>query len=452
MKSDFLKTLECPYCGSSFETKEVYCEEEGEIVDGSVSCACAGEYPILEGILNLKLDASQGYILDMLKKRKKRARRGCLALMLKENPERILYLSSFLKSKGFLGRKLGDALWAFNTIWTAARNRKYFSTSKTFFDLLGNDAAGVYFKHRFSSQSLWSAYPIIPSLKMNSTRVLDLCCGMGHGSFVISTHVKPKELVCVDQEFRSLYFARKFFVSNAHLLCADVNYGLPFKSSIFDSVLMIDAYNYVKSHAHLAKELCRILSAKGFLFLFHLHNSLVQNGASYYSMSPQAWLNLFKDTDLRLEPYPENELVRKLLEETFELREKYTANELNAAAAISVLGSRNRNPPAPSYPSEIFRETGKLIVNPLYVVHRKSTGDISLRKVGPSSLSPREKNSLAYGSLPDEIILDERLTKFLKRGRALDTFSIRPNHEEAKEIRTLMKRFVLLNSPDKYAQ
>jgi SAM-dependent methyltransferase/uncharacterized protein YbaR (Trm112 family) len=249
MKKEFLSMLECPYCGSSFEIKEVYYEEEDEIVDGSVSCACAKEYPILEGILNLKLNSTQGYILDMLKKRKERARYICLSLMLKESPERFLYLSDFLKSKGFLGRRLADTILALIIMWNTARDHKYFSTSKTFFDLLGNDPQSIYFKHRFSSQSLWSTYTIIPSLKMNSDRVLDLCCGMGHASSVISVHVKPKELVCVDQQFRHLYFARKFFVSNAHLLCADVDYGLPFKSGIFDSVLMIDAYNYVRACA-----------------------------------------------------------------------------------------------------------------------------------------------------------------------------------------------------------
>ncbi len=298
MKQELLELMKCPYCGTDFEVHETYEEKDREIINGCIKCECS-EYPILRGILNLKINPLSKYSLELLKKGKIKE---AVMLLLGPNVEGIWTISDFLRSKHLGGQFFSNILLILVAMWAEHDTKKYFKDDLSFCDLLGKNSYQVYLKHRFSSETLWPVYPFIPLLKENKERILDLGCGRGHASFIISTYVKPEGLVCADHTFKSLYLTKKYFATNAQFICLDANYPLPFKDDCFDSVFMLDALHYIKTRAQLANELKRVLYPQGLILLLHLHNSLTYNIGAGYPLTPRAWINLFRGGALPHDP------------------------------------------------------------------------------------------------------------------------------------------------------
>lgn len=437
MKIEFLELMKCPYCGTDFKIGDIFEGKEGEVVTGYVMCGCS-EFAILEGILNLKVGFLNGYIIKLLKKGEVKK---ALGLSLWKYSEGICGLATIIGSKrlrGFLSMLMEiDAKHVY----------KKYSKNISFYNLLGKDSSEIYLKHRFSAETLWSVYSFIQILK-NRERILDISCGTGHASFIISTYAKPKEMVCVDRAFRHLYQAKKYFAKGAEFICIDANYPLPFKNNIFDAIFMLDAFHYIDTRASLAKEMERLLLPQGILLLLHLHNSLSYNPAAGKPLSPSGWVNLFQQ--LPAKALPEDNLVKDfILRNKLDLVKKYSEAELNSCNAISLIGTKNGSlfRVYERIINDFLRHKDNLIINPIYNIdHRGET--IILQRCFPGEPFRREY-PVTEKYLPEEYIMPEGLCKILN-GRTLNLAHANISKDDLHHIEYLMRMFILINVPENY--
>ena len=442
MKKELLEIIKCPYCGTDFEIKEVYSGNEEEIINGYIKCEC-NEYPILECILILENTPTKKFIIKYLKKNEiKKA----IALPFGNHTNDICKVMDFIEPK-LGGKFFKKGLLTFINRSSKKRYKRYSNKNSSFYNIVGNDLYGVYVKHRFSLESFWSIYPFIPLLKKNRKRILDMCCGVGHASFVISTYVNPQELVCVDRTFSSLYLAKKYFVPDAEFVCLDGNYPLPFKDDIFSSAVMMDGFHYIDARALLATELERVLSSEGLLLLLHVHNSLVYNLSAGKPLPPSVWINLFNALDVKA--LPEKKVVEDfILRDKLDLLKEYSENEINSSNAIHIIGSKNKSLfDIYKKIGNDFRENkGNLIINPLYKI-RKERKKIVLERVSITDLFIGEY-PIAEKYLPERYTIDnDEVIKALK-GREVNIDVI--SEENLRYIKGLMMKFVIINAPPKY--
>jgi SAM-dependent methyltransferase len=340
----------------------------------------------------------------------------------------------FIEPKPF-GKFFKKSLLSFVNHSSTRKYKRYPNKNLSFCEVLGNGSFEIYLKHRFSSQTFWSLYPFIPLLRRKRKRILDVCCGAGHASFVISKYVNPDELICVDGEFKSLYLAKKYF-SGAEFINIDANYQLPFKDNIFSSILMMDAFHYVDARALLAKEFERVLDKEGMLLLLHLHNALVENVAAGKPLSPSTWRGLF---DLTVKALPEKSIIEDfILRGRLDLSKRYSEKELNSSDAIIMIGGVDSD-----CFDGIWEDTleikENLIINPIYKM--KEEGDkILLEREFPSEFFRREY-PLTEKYLPKKCEINKKFVK----GR-----SVRVSGSDEIEIEDLMRKFVVINVPEKY--
>ena len=430
MKQELLEIIKCPYCGTDFEIEEVYSENEGEIINGYIKCEC-DTYPILEGILILKNTPTKECIIEYLKKGEIEK---AVALSLMDYTNDICRVADLIEPKPF-GKFFKKGLLSFVNSYSKKIYKKYSDKNLPFCDVLGKGSFDVYLKHRFSSQTFWSLYPFIKLLRKNRKRILDVCCGAGHASFVISKYVNPDELICVDGEFKSLYLAKKYF-SNAEFINIDANYQLPFKDGVFSSVLMMDAFHYVDARALLAKEFERVLNQEGMLLLLHLHNALAENVAAGKPLSPSTWKGLF---DINVMALPEKSIIEDfVLRDRLDLSKKYSEEELNLSDAILMIGGADLDCFEGLW-KDILGIKDNLIINPIYKIKEK--GDmIVLEREFPSEFF-RKEYPLTEKYLPERCEIDRRFVN----GRTVCV-----SGSDEIEIENLMRKFVIINVPEKY--
>ena len=427
--------MKCPYCGSDLKIGEILKEKEGEIINGCVKCGCS-EFSILDGILNLKIGLLNRYVIKLLKRGKIRE---ALELSLWRYSESICEIATLIGLKRLRG------LFSILMEESARHAYKKYSRETPFYNLLGKTPSENYLKHRFSAETLWSVYPFIPLLKTKE-KILDIGCGTGHTSFIISTYVKPKELVCVDRAFRHLYQAKKYFAKDAQCICLDANYPLPFKSNIFDAIFMLDAFHYIYSRASLAREMERLLLPQGLLLLLHLHNSIKYNPAAGEPLSPSGWINLFQQ--LPTKALPERNLVEDfILRNELDLAKEYSEAELNSSNAICLIGTRDKSlyKTYEEIGNDFLSEKSNLIINPIYRVDHKQD-KIILERIFPSE-SFRREYSFTEKYLPDRYVIDEEHYRIVE-GKIVITKGILKN--DLRYIEDLMKKFIIINVPRGY--
>ena len=439
MKTKLFELMNCPYCGTEFSIGDVLESKKGEIVNGYIKCGCS-EFPILEGILNLKIGPLNEFIIQLLKKGEVK---NALGISLWKYSEGIFTIV------GLLSERLERFLLAPVGIVSNHIYRKYLKET-SFYNFLGKKASesDIYLKHRFSGETLWSVYPFIPLLK-NRERILDIGCGTGHASFIISNYAKPKEQVCVDYGFRNLYLAKKYFVENAEFICIDANYPLPFKNNTFDTIFMLDAFHYVYSRALLAREMERLLLPQGLLLLLHLHNALSDDlSIDDMPLSPLNWVSLFQQ--LPVKALLERNIIEDfLLKNKLDLLKEYSEVELNASNAISLIGTKDSSLFSiyEGIETELLTHKGNLIINPIYSINRRGA-KVILRRHFPSE-SFRREFTIIETYLPEEYVIDKHLHKIMK-GRALNLALTTVSEEDLHHVEYLMRKFIAINVPKNY--
>jgi SAM-dependent methyltransferase len=445
MRFPFLRFLECPYCGSDFRVEVVIEKKEDELINGCVECECS-EFPVLEGISILNEKSLNRQIIELIKERRVEEAviryLGCDSFELINSLERASLFPPPVPSK--ISRALGQIL---SRLAKSRAERKYGRLYKrysdkniAFYDLLGEGAFETYLKHRFSAESFWSLYPFLPLLKKRQGRLLDLNCGTGHTSFVISQSVRPQQLCCADLSFKHLYLARKYFAQNAEFVCLDANHPLPFKNGTFSSILMSDAVHYVHSHVSLAHEMERILSPDGLLLLLHVHNSLTNNRSAGYPLTPKAWANLFRAGKLEVKVLPERKVVENFLfHNKLDLLEKHTEATLNSSNAIILLATSDKSllTTYDNVNRDFLNAKSNLIVNPIYEMTEKEDQVLLERPLHEYSLGDSYPTSEKY--LPKK----HKMRKESLSGRQIRISDL----EQAED---LMRKFIIINVPEKY--
>jgi SAM-dependent methyltransferase len=314
-------------------------------------------------------------------------------------------------------------------------------------DLEGSLNYQVYLKHRFSAESFWSLYPFLRLLRENAEWVLDLGCGVGHASFVISTCVRPNRLLCADSNLKNLIMLKRFFVSKAECIRIDANYPLPFRDKIFSSVLMLDSFHYVRSQALLAGELERILGAQGILLILHLHNSLGKNVSAGYSLPPKTMADLFRGTAVKI--FPEDDLLEQFLKEgLLDLSKTYSEADLNLSNVVALVASNSKDAFRRylDVADEFMQCRSNLVINPIYEV-KVVKNRLIMERHFPSEFFRREY-PMTERYLPESCVVERELADDVKERRKLGPQWASPDH--FSRTRELMMKFVIINVPEKY--
>jgi SAM-dependent methyltransferase len=439
LRLTFLNLLRCPHCGSDLEIETVLKKQNQEIITGVVRCECS-KFPILEGIIDFNAGALDCPIVDLIKeKRVKEATIRCLSghYSADDQPKQA--------NNSLFSHVLSIFLSELRKIREKKANSKVYMSHKNsspFCSVLGNGLYETYLKQRFASETFWSLYSFVPLMKRKKGRILDLCCGLGHSSFVISNYVKPQQLCCADLSFRFLYLAKEYFAPKADFVCLNANSPLPFKNEAFSSVLTLDAFHAVTERMELAHEMQRILFPDGMLLILHLHNSLMENyGAGVvYSMTPKAWVELFRDGMLKIKAIPE----RKILEDFFfrdelDLAEEYSQDSLDSANAITIVATSDESvfETYENDRAEFLARKEYLIINPIYKIRERGNNLQLERLHDTDGFGDRLAFSEKY--LPEKY----EISKTLLEGR-------RVNISDPKKVEDLMTKFIVVNVPENY--
>lgn len=445
MRFPFLRFLKCPYCGSDFRVEVVIKKKEDELINGCVKCECS-EFPVLEGILLLNEKSLNRQIIELIKER--RVEEAAIRVLGYDSFELINSLERFslfpppvpLKISRTLGQILSRLAKSRAERKYGRLYKRYSDKNIPFYDLLGKGVFETYLKHRFSAESFWSIYPFLPILRKKQERLLDLNCGTGHASFVISQSIRQRQLCCADYSFTHLYLARKYFAQNAEFVCLDANLPLPFKDGTFSSILISDAVHYVHSHFSLAHEMERILSPDGLLLLLHVHNSLTNNRAAGYPLTPKAWGNLFRAGKLEINVLPEKNVVENFLfHNKLDLVEEYTEDTLNSSNAIILLATLDKSllTTYDKVNRDFLSAKSNLVINPIYEMTEKEDQILLERPLHEYSLGDSYPISEKY--LPK----NHKMYKESISGRQIRI-------SDLEKVEDLMKKFIIINVPEKY--
>ncbi|VVB71505.1 Ubiquinone/menaquinone biosynthesis C-methyltransferase UbiE [uncultured archaeon] len=437
--------MKCPYCGSALVLGDIYQECDWDIIDGYIACDCS-EYPILGGILIFKIGLLNSYLVKLLKAG---MRNRALGFALDNSNGKICAISDFLESSVIFGHILKKFFIYLAKIRAGRHYVRYSDAAIPYCDLLGNGNFDTYLKNRFSSETLWSIYPFIPLLKDRQERILDLSCGMGHSSFILSTYIKPRQLFCADLKFSHLYMAKKYFAPDATFICLNANYALPFEDDFFSSLLMLDAFQSIQGRAGLAREMERVISPQGIILLLHLHNSLIRNVSPGITLPPSGWANLFQQVGVKT--MPEKNVVEDfLLGNHLDLAREYSEADLNSSNALIVIGTNDKSV-LHAYPnalSSFLEIKHNLIINPIYAIdHRRDR--VILHRKFPSEFF-RSEYPLTEKYLPNEYILDEKLA-LASNGRYLNIKLARLSEKDLLNVEEMMKNFAVINAPENYS-
>ncbi|MBM3138329.1 MAG: class I SAM-dependent methyltransferase [Chloroflexi bacterium] len=425
LNENALHVMQCPLCGSALRLKEVFEEGGGMIKHGCVECDCDG-HPVCFGILLLKSGHLKGQISAL---QKRYMHRAAAAFSLGNYSEDLARIFDYLEGTAF-GRLLRKSLYGITVPYHVLRYRQYFNSRKTFLDLLDHSPYDDYLRHRFSAQSFWDLYPFLSSLKQKE-RVLEICSGAGHASFIISRTVSPSAMFCIDGNFRNLFLLQKFF-SPGQLVLLDANSPLPFSDGTFDCVLMMDAFHYVESRYRLAKEIERVVNREGCFLILHIHNNMVENRSAGKPISPFRIQRLFSNP---LTIVPEKELLEDFLyRDRFDLTYQPDTKALETTDAFCVAARMEKSSSEHVW-EHLLNRHEKLAINPLYEIH--PNGDrIVLSRRFPNPALKEYPLSDAY--LPVRVEINGKILRNLEA-------AVEDDH-----VKQLRKQFVIINVPYNY--
>jgi len=415
--------LRCPYCGSKFIIDQIIKQNSDDIILGYIKCNCS-RFPILDGILILKLGSSLDYIISLIEHDRINDARVVASFKFNEDICRFISILKNINLK-YLGETL--ALRVFHRCAT--------TESRFFFDSLGDTPFDVYLKHRFSLESFWSLYPFFNVLKSNAI-IADLCCGAGHSSYIFSNMFSPSILYAVDGSFSNLMKCKRFFAPTADCICADANYPLPFKSRSIDFISIIDAFHYIISKTLLAGEIMRILGPAGTFLALHLHNSLANNIAPGKPLSPSCWAGLFPKVPICI--MPERQIINDFLNKNeLDLLCKYDENVLNSSNAVSMIGSFDTSilKKYNCHKEKIFSIKANLIINPIYNCILDGDEVILVRKYLGDEF--RLEFPLTEKYLPQQLRINRKVYDYINEGQ---------KSEELDNYRDVQEKDDLMNS------
>jgi SAM-dependent methyltransferase len=453
MKSDFIHFLECQNCKSGFKVKDVYTKQGKDLINATIECQCS-VYPVLGGIPIIKKPSphehisNNAYIMERLKIGKID---DAVALPFEgeKKDKTLLWLYVLLEETGMFKKSIYPLISLIRKL--KKNNYKKYADNKLSFleliDAVGWGTWGDYLKHRFSCSSFWPLYPFMSIMRERSDMVLDLLCGTGHASYVISQNAKPKKHVCADLNYSLLFMAKKYFVKDAEFICLDGNDPLPFKDNIFSSNLMIDSTHYVSNRVYLAKECERTLKSNGILFWLHLHNKLQKNTSEGYALSPSKWTALISRLETKV--FPEDKLIEDyMLRQRLDLASDVPEIDINSSSSLCLIGTNENEIYAKYDEIEIpsFKSVKTPVINPIYNI-TSSSGGAQLVRTDVNDIYKNEY-PLTFNYLPKKYTIKGNLSRYFEGSKLNIPADI--SLDDKKEIEKLLMKFIIIDVPKRY--
>lgn len=372
MELDVLKHFFCPKCKSSINISPNIIFEDGEVLEGILSCAC-DSFPVVSGIM-LFHHPKKKLLLELLK-----------------NPhtERDL-LEPLLESK--------TDLLMFETDY---ERLLYLGFNKIHADSL---------RLKFSSKSFFEIIPFFSVIKGNL--ILDAACGSGYYSNLIRKYLPEKKLLSLDKSFLSLFLARKLF-GLKNLVCANICMDMPFNNE-FDTIICSDAFHYFPDKSVAANNLKSSLLNNGVLLLLHLHNYLQKNYYAGTPLSVKGYEELFPGSKL----FPNSQVIHNyFISDALDLSKNYSFDLLDKDQTFSLVYSNDLQvfSKKVNISKLFFRKSGKYFTNPIYTINRLNNS-MHLDLKYPSVIFEKE-HSIPEKYFPKKILIkDSDLQKdsFLK--------------------------------------
>ena len=105
---------------------------------------------------------------------------------------------------------------------------------------------------------------LLENLRDRTIVVLDIGCGTGYGSWMLSRLMKF-DVVSTDINIKSLTYAKKRFRIDKCINC-DVRL-LPFRDKVFKAILLLEVIEHVREHYSVFKEIRRVLAEDGIVIV-----------------------------------------------------------------------------------------------------------------------------------------------------------------------------------------
>jgi len=438
---EFLNTLHCPYCGGAVQLDTDLSPQDKALNWGTVRCACY-RYPIVDGILMLRQDSSTANtlnkIVDLLDAGD---RNGALAYALSATSPVPAPRSLFRRAAE---KGLRDAFG----IEVKARPTNYRpiveGDALSFYEALRALRPGIYADYLFyrhANISFLASIPLLSTLAgLEKGMVLDLACGIGHSSFLIHRLFPHLDVVAADHDVVNLYIARHYIDADLTFLCLDTEYPLPFADETFAGIWCLDAMHYHRAKAPLGREMKRAGTEDCIWLLPHLHNALVENFAPGIPLPPDDYERVFAPFNPRL--FVEIEIMREFARGgTLDLTERASSADLRAAQVVSLVGSNQ--PEVWKQHSGLVERliaVGDLQINPIYQRTETETG-VKLKIAFPNAHFEAECKAVTE-FLPPECEIERGLLERLRAGTL--------SEQDAAQVETLARTFVLVSLPDGY--
>jgi SAM-dependent methyltransferase/uncharacterized protein YbaR (Trm112 family) len=438
MRTEFIETLHCPYSGSRFDLNAAV-QVDGSTIEYGLVTSEAGDFPIIDGILRLKVDEYRTPLVDMIKN----GRREQALVTAMEAP----FLDGFGTAITLLDRTAHRFGPSRIGKWTSTLKipmcRVITAADGTLAQTLSRlrvGSWGAWQLQRFSMPHFLPTYPLLHLVK-GGGNVLDFGCGLGHASFLISRRMENPQITCADIRFHCLYLARKFFLGNGNFVCLNGDYLLPFDSKYFSLILSSDTVHFIDSKLSLIHEFCRTSSDRGIILLPHLHNRL-SPVVQPRSLTPHGYRRLF--TDLKTRILGEEAVINEFVSsDMLDLETERGPEALRPAIkGVCVVATRD---------DSIFRRYVALWqtyadcirnphVNPAYEI-RGISGDWILRK-RLGALGAAKLPGVQGAHLPDTAVLPSA---------GLDQPSIIAMKNSSPSIfNDLVRQFVIIDVPDRF--
>jgi len=478
---DLLDELHCPYCGSGLQQEAQVSLGSSENRYGIVRCACY-RYPIIEGILILKQLSGPADIRDKgVQYIEAGDSEGALHYALNcMSPIPLPRRTHLQGIVDFLGRRSSSFARKLAPLEQGQAVRRVCDGSLTFQQVLSLLRPGPYAHylfHRYANNSFLASIAILLLLKelngesytpgqplgdesgtstgnkktswvnqrrpTGTRRVLDLACGVGHASFLMTSLFPHLSVVAADHDFVNLYIARRYLIPDVTCVCVDAEIPLPFADNSFDAVFCLDGFHYIRSKVALLSELDRILHPLGLWLFPHLHNALANNISAGIPLAYEDYLRCFEFIQPRI--LSEAEVFRNLMnDQSLDLDVVPSAAELRRASVFSLIASRRTDlwRKHSSIASILWHDKPPLSINPIYqVINQGKT--MRLRMKWPDA-SLEEECAPIKNYLPLECEVDRSLLERLKSGMMTE--------EDEFVIQELLKSFVLVRLPREYGE
>lgn len=454
MSNSFPRTLlgdlRCAYCGSGFETALELAASSQGIGDGILRCDCY-EYPVVQGIPVLRqispVSSAQNGAVEFLRQGNSE---GALRWLLDSAsaPGVSALTKSPTKTAGgsSLFRRLRN-LWEENAALPGDLNFLQIDEFEEALRASRPRGYADYLYHRFANPSFLGAIPPLVMIgdvcrQSSGKRLLELMCGTGHSSAIVSTLCSGVNVVMADVDFVNLFIARRYVAPEAAAVCIDAEVPLPFADMAFDCVYCLDGLHYARSKVALLREVDRIISTEGAWLFAHMHNANGNNVNPGVPLTARGYAMRFTFGQQRL--VAEREVLRQFQADgSLDLTEQASIEALDSSNAITLMGARNASMwrRHEFLDDALCRRPDLLSFNPLYRVERVADG-LMARATWPSESLRIECAGTALNCVPETIHLPYRIVEEIAAARVEGTLS--------NEVRKLLRSFVLVCLPECY--